>query len=32
MSQPRFNTLAVLHCHKEGTDNLDLAAVTNKFV
>ena len=32
MSQPRFNSLAILHGHKGGTDNLDLAAVTNEFV
>ena len=32
MAQSRFNSLGILHCHKEWTDNLDLSAAANKFV
>ena len=32
MTQNRLNIPGILHCHKEGTDNLDLAAVANIFV
>ena len=31
MTQSCFNSLAILPCHTEGTDNLDLAAVAIKF-
>lgn len=32
MTQNRLNIPGILYCHKEGTDNLDLAAVANIFV
>ena len=32
MTQNRVNRLTMLQCYKEGTDNFDLAAVTNKFL
>ena len=32
MTQSRFISLAILHCHKEGTENSNLAAVANEFV
>lgn len=32
MTQNRVNRLTMLQCHKEGTDNFDLAAVTNTFL
>ena len=28
----RCCSLPILHCHKEGPDNLDLAAVINVFI
>ena len=31
MTQSRFSSLAILQCHKEGTDTFDLAAVANEF-
>ena len=30
MNQSRFSNLAILYYHKEGTENLDLAAVFNE--
>ena len=32
MSQSYFSSLAALRCHKEGTDNLDLATIAIEFV
>ena len=32
MTQKRFNALAILDCHKEVTDSLDLVSVGNRFV
>ena len=32
MSQRRFKALAVLNCHKDATDVLDLVEVGNQFV
>ena len=32
MSQRRFNSLAILNCHKDGTDKIDLVSVGNDFV
>ena len=32
MTQSRFNSLAILHCQKEGTDKFDLTAVANEFI
>ena len=32
MTQICFSSLTIEHFHKEGTENLDLGAVANKFV
>ena len=32
MTKSCFNSQGILHCHKEGTDKLDLAAVANEFL
>ena len=32
MSQRRFNSLAILNCHKDETDIIDLVSVGNDFV
>lgn len=32
MSQRRFNSLAILNCHKDETDKIDLVSVGNDFV
>ena len=32
MIQKRFNSIAIMHCHKTDTDMLDLVAVGNEFV
>ena len=32
MSQRRFNSLAILNCHKDETDKIDLASVGDDFV
>ena len=32
MTQKRFNSIALMHCHKTDTDMLDLVAVGNEFV
>ena len=32
MTQSRFSNLAILHRHKEGTDNLDFTVLAIEFV
>lgn len=32
MIQSRLSSVAIFHCHKEGTDDFDLVAVAKEFV